>query len=46
MLLLVLLFGWTVRSLRKGGTTAIPVSTPAAVIAPLDKTPDSSFPDE
>jgi hypothetical protein len=44
-LLLALLFGWTVRVWRKGGTTAIPSATPA-IIAPINDTPKNSFPDE
>ncbi|MFZ2276265.1 MAG: hypothetical protein WAW39_00640 [Prosthecobacter sp.] len=44
LLLLALLFGWTVRSSRKGKTTNLPPPAPIAV--PLQDTPPSSFPDE
>lgn len=44
LLLMALLFGWTVRSCRKGKTTNLPPPAPTA--APLHETPPSSFPDE
>lgn len=45
MLLLALLFGWTVRAHRKGGTSAMP-STPPSETPPLHEPAKSSFPDE
>lgn len=45
ILLLALLFGWTVRAYRKGETTGIPVSAPA-VMTPVNETPKTAFPDE
>ena len=45
ILLLVLLFGWTVRAWRKGGTTAIPATKPAAA-TPVTEIRKNSFPDE
>lgn len=44
ILLLTLLFGWTVRAYRKGATT-VPAAPPAARPA-LDALPKNSFPDE
>lgn len=45
-ILLLLLFGWSVRSWRKGGVTA--TAPPAAVMEPADEEeePKISFPDE
>lgn len=45
MLLLALLFGWTVRAYRKGETTAIPI-TPPAMSVPVEETLKTVFPDE
>lgn len=45
ILLLALLFGWMMRAYRKGETTAIPVSVPAATV-PVSETPKNVFPDE
>ncbi len=45
ILLLSLLFGWTMRAYRKGGTTTIPVSIPAAM-TPVNESPKNTFPDE
>jgi hypothetical protein len=51
LLLLTLLFGWKVRSCRKGATTSLPSAIPAgpsvrAVGAAVDGAAKSSFPDE
>lgn len=45
ILLLALLFGWTMRAFRKGETTTIPVSIPAAM-TPVNEPPKNTFPDE
>ena len=45
MLLLALLFGWTVRAYRKGETTAIPATPPSATV-PVNEIPKTAFPDE
>lgn len=45
ILLLVLLFGWTVRAWRKGETTLLPASTPAAMPRAVENSPLSQ-PDE
>ena len=44
-LLLTLLFGWTVRAYRKGGTTPLPASPPT-ISAPPNEVPKAIFPDE
>ncbi|MBN8419650.1 MAG: hypothetical protein J0L73_12085 [Verrucomicrobia bacterium] len=45
MLLLALLSGWTVRSCRKGATTTLPPSAPAAARS-SPTAPPNTFPDE
>ncbi len=45
VLLLTLLFGWKVRSCRKGATTPLPTAIPA-MKAPVDGAAKNSFPDE
>ena len=44
-LLLTLLFGWTVRSCRKGSTTTLPSPLPS-VPAPVAPPQNNTFPDE
>ena len=44
-LLLTLLFGWTVRSCRKGSTSPLPSPAPA-VTTPVAPPPNNTFPDE
>ncbi|MDZ4402592.1 hypothetical protein [Prosthecobacter sp.] len=49
ILLLVLLFGWTMRAYRKGKTTVIPTVPPAVtapVKIPVNEPPKNVFPDE
>ncbi|MCB1275601.1 hypothetical protein [Prosthecobacter sp.] len=44
-LLIALLFGWVVRTYRKGGTSTIPVPSPA-LAAPKNEPSANTFPDE
>ena len=45
-LLLVLLFGWTVRAWRKGGSRHAPAAATPTMATPANESSKNTFPDE